>query len=478
MTSHLSRPDEDLRALRVLLPAWRRTPPPYRMLQPWVLMLVLLVAGLLYAMGALFRQPAMLIALFIAAWCALWFVSAGQQNASATAVLAPGLRQRLLRHCFMAGVLGAVLIAVVLAAGFGGRHFAALLLGTGALMCGLLLLSARSALVLLAPLMVVGWLILRRVIDGGREISATVELAWTGAAVLLELAALAWAARLALPRAGDRHMAGRRQASAVVAGPRGPWFANGAGRLARAARALHAVVLRRDIASGNQAALMLHAMGAGRHAGTAMLLALVPTVLMLGTMASGLVDHDLMAEIATAPFMIQCLFMAPALYAAYVLAALGTTGVEQGLYRLAPRAPERSRLNRVWAGIVLRRFLLVWTVSVACLVALAVVSEQGWPANGMRAMQAALWLLSALPLLCNHAAAPKSRGGSSSIIIVAPMSMVLLYYVVPWLDARLSDFNWWWPTLALIIVLAAAMRWQWVRLMAAPPVYPAARIAP
>lgn len=477
MTSHLSRPDEDRRALRGLLPAWRWTPPPYRMLQPWVLMLVLLVAGLLYAMGALLRQPAMLIALFIAAWCALWFVSAGQQNASATAVLAPGLRRRLLRHCFMAGVLGAVLIAVVLAAGFGGRHFAALLLGTGALMCGLLLLSARSALVLLAPLMVVGWLILRRVIDGGREISATVELAWTGAAVLLELAALAWAARLALPRAGDHHMAGR-QASAVVAGPQGPWFATGAGRLARVARALHAVVLRRDIASGNQAALMLHSMGAGRHAGTAMLLALVPTVLMLGTMASGLVDHDLMAEIATAPFMIQCLFMAPALYAAYVLAALGTTGVEQGLYRLAPRAPERSRLNRVWAGIVLRRFLLVWTVSVACLVALAVVSEQGWPANGMRAMQAALWLLSGLPLLCNHAAAPKSRGGSSSIIIVAPMSMVLLYYVVPWLDARLSDFNWWLPSLALIIVLAAAIRWQWVRLMAAPPVYPAARIAP
>jgi len=477
VTPNLSRADEDRRALRVLLPAWRWTPPPYRMLQPWVLMLVLLVAGFLYAMGALLRQPAMLIALFIAAWCALWFVSAGQQNASATAVLAPGLRRRLLRHCFMAGVLGAVLIAVVLAAGFGGRHFAALLLGTGALMCGLLLLSARSALVLLAPMMVVGWLILRRLIDGGREISATVELAWTGAAVLLELAALAWAARLALPRAGDHHMAGR-QASAVVAGPQGPWFATGAGRLARAARALHAVVLRRDIASGDRAALMLHAMGAGRHAGTAMLLALVPTVLMLCTMASGLVDHDLMAEIATAPFMIQCLFMAPALYAAYVLAALGTTGVEQGLYRLAPRAPERSRLNRVWAGIVLRRFLLVWTVSVACLVALAVVSEQGWPANGMRAMQAALWLLSGLPLLCNHAAAPKSRGGSSSIIIVAPMSMVLLYYVVPWLDARLSDFNWWWPSLALIIVLAAAMRWQWVRLMAAPPVYPAARSAP
>lgn len=477
MTSDLSRPDEDRRTLRGLLPAWRWIPPPYRMLQPWVLMLVLLVTGLLYAMGALLRQPAMLIALFIAAWCTLWFVSAGQQNASATAVLAPGLRRRLLRHCFMAGVLGAVLIAVVLAAGFGGRHFAALLLGAGALMCGLLLLSARSALVLLAPLMVVGWLILRRLVDGGREISATVELAWTGAAVLLELAALAWAAHLALPRAGDHHMAGR-QASAVVAGAQGPWFATGAGRLARAARALHAVVLRRDIASGDQAALMLHAMGAGRHAGTAMLLALVPTVLMLGTMASGLVDRDLMAEVATAPFMIQCLFMAPALYVAYVIAALGATGVEQGLYRLAPRAPERSRLNRVWASIVLRRFLLVWTVSVACLVALAVVSEQGWPANGMRAMQAALWLLTGLPLLCNHAAAPKSRGGSSSIIMVATMSMALLYCVVPWLDARLRDFDWWWPSLALVIVLAAAMRWQWMRLMAAPPLYPAARIAP
>ncbi|KQN65787.1 hypothetical protein ASF04_19470 [Duganella sp. Leaf61] len=446
------------------------------MLQPWVLMLVLLVTGLLYAMGALFRQPAMLIALFIAAWCALWFVSAGQQNASATAVLAPGLRQRLLRHCFMAGVLGAVLIAVVLAAGFGGRHFAALLLGTGALMCGLLLLSARSALVLLAPLMVVGWLILRRVIDGGREISATVELAWTGAAVLLELAALAWAARLALPRAGDRHMAAR-QASAVVAGPQGPWFATGAGRLARAARALHAVVLRRDIASGDQAALMLHAMGAGRHVWVSVLLALVPTVLMLGTMASGLVDRDLIAETATATFMIQFLFWAPMLYVAYVLKALRRSGLEQGLFRLAPRAPDAGQLNRVWAGIVLRRFLLVWTVSVACLVALAVVSEQGWPANGMRAMQAALWLLSGLPLLCNHAAAPKSRGGSSSIIIVAPMSMVLLYYVVPWLDARLRDFNWWWPSLALIIVLAAAMRWQWVRLTTGLPVYPAARIA-
>jgi len=447
------------------------------MLQPWVLMLVLLVTGLLYAVGALLRQPAMLVALFIAAWCALWFVSAGQQNASATAALAPGLRRRLLRHCFMAGVVGALLIAVVLAAGFGGRHFAALLLGAGALMCGLLLLSARSALVLLVPLPVVGWFILRRLIDGGCEISATAELAWTGAAVLLELAALAWAMRLALPRPGDRHMAGRRQASAVVAGPQGPWFATGAGSLAGAARALHAVVLRRDIASGDQAALMLHAMGAGRHAGTAMLLALVPTVLMLGTMASGLVDQDLVAEIATAPFMIQCLFMAPALYAGYVTAALGPTGEQQGLYRLAPRAPERSRLNRVWAGTVLRRFLLVWTMSVACFAALVQVSGHGWPANGMRAMQAALWLLTGLPLLCNHAAAPKSRGGSSSIIIVATMSMALLYCVVPWLDARLREFNWWWPSLALIIVLAAVMRWQWVRLMAAPPVYPAARIA-
>ena len=237
------------------------------------------------------------------------------------------------------------------------------------------------------------------------------------------------------------------------------------------------MVLRRDIASGDQAALMLHAMGAGRHAGVSVLLALVPTALVLGTMASGLGDRDLIAEIATATFMIQFLFWAPMLYVAYVLKAMRRSGLEQGLFRLAPRAPDAGQLNRVWAGIVLRRFLLVWTVSVACLVALAVVSEQGWPANGMRAMQAALWLLSALPLLCNHAPVPKSRGGSSSVIILAPMSMMFLYYVVPWLDGRLKDFNWWWPTLALIIVLAAAMRWQWVRLMAAPPVYPAARIA-
>lgn len=449
-------------SLRGLLSAWYPAPPVFRMLTPWVLPLVLMVAGLLYAIGALFRLPAMLIAMFIAVWCLLFFVSAVLQNSAANAALVPRLRRRLQRNCFIAGALGALLIAMVLAPAFGTRHFSAMLVCAGALMCVLLLLRLHAWLVLVAPPLVFTWYIAHRLIDGHRDNSLVVGLVWTGAAVALELAALAWSVRLALPPASNRQV---------------PRPANGTGLLARVTRALHAAVLRRDIGNDDQAALMLHAMGAGQHVGVSMLLALVPTGLVLGAMVSGLVDHDLMAETATATSVIQFLFWAPMLYVSYVLKALRRSSVEQSLFRLTARAPHARELNRVWAGIVLCRFLLVWTVSVACLVALAVVSEHGWPANGMRAMQAALWLLSALPLLCNHASAPKSRGGSASIVILAPMSMMFLYYVVPWFDGKLRDFNWWWPTLALIIVLAATMRWQWVRLMAAPTVYPAGRIA-
>jgi hypothetical protein len=239
------------------------------------------------------------------------------------------------------------------------------------------------------------------------------------------------------------------------------------------------VALRRDLKRADPAALLMHALGPAAH-WSAWIGGLV-TVLFMGAVAR-LVFIWSHAE-SLQPLIGWMTTVGPALLAltiAFSTAQYGQqmrrTQGEQALLRLTPRAGDTALLNRRLAGRVLRQALGCWAALTAVVLGVSLLLEAG-PDAVLR--QLGLCSLAGqvamMGLLGDYAG---GTGGWSLMLAlragVLAAAQALAAVGLAWLTGTTP---WPWLIELSLAVCAVLLRLDWKRMLAAPPAFPAGRLA-
>lgn len=142
---------------------------------------------------------------------------------------------------------------------------------------------------------------------------------------------------------------------------------------------------------------------------------------------------------------------------------------EQALLQLLPGMPQGRALNVALARLQWRDFIAGWLLTTLLLVALGVgIGNQLLLCLPLAALPVATVTLTRRPALMN-APTPMSA--------VAPSFIFLTLAGILYLLSRELDVPLWLHGLAMLAVSAALLAWRWPRLVAAPAVLPAGRLA-
>jgi hypothetical protein len=419
-------------------------------------------------------------------WCGTWLRSAARQNQPEYACLVPQLRRRLMVLTVLLLSATVPLVAALLAAVFG--HFGYLLAGIG-LFCVYMLFVQRYMLLVFLPSAVIlaSVSVQRRLEQLMGMAAAAGEPAVAGVGLIVVAALGAWGLLAVFPRGGDNHWAWHRKLNARLARQRN--LASSAGAPAAgmprwltlwrtAAAAVYRAALRRDsqrAVPASAARMMMHTVGVDGHLGVAvgsLLLLALTTVLAVRYLGP---DVRLMQELARTSLMQMSLLLGPLTYAGGVACAISRRGTEQGLYLLTPGAPRAAALNRLLAGTLLTRFLLVWLAAFACAAGLDAAIVGGPPLRGATFVMAMAVLPFGLTLLRDYAGMPFSY--NHTMIVGGCFAGAMVYLAAMQVERSVPGMPWFWlgGAMAVLSVLAMGLRWQ--RMMALPQAFPAGRQA-
>jgi hypothetical protein len=310
--------------------------------------------------------------------------------------------------------------------------------------------------------------------------------ALTGAVGLPALSALVLlgavlALRRMFPAGGDAHLGKfSRQIERLQHARGGDWTQNLESGTVSGASVLrfYAAALRRDCARGSHAdpgKMLMHALGPA--ANWTFWIASVAIVLAIGI---GL--HFIMARYAGEKVFASLVFGSMSGMVVVILMSTGQlvraidrTQGEQALLRLAPLAGDQRLLNRRLATLLLRHALLVWTMltAVILLVSFLVVGS----GNGLIYLAGLCCLAGQVALtgvLGNYAG--DDRRSLARMLLAG---LLALFEAGVALGAgRLihASFGWWMIAIA-VVVTALQLRHGWCRMLAAPPAFPARRLA-
>ncbi|USX29319.1 hypothetical protein NHH73_13945 [Oxalobacteraceae bacterium OTU3CINTB1] len=414
------------------------------------------------------------LALFLWLWSSVFVSTAMLQNHPANACLVPHLRRRLITACVAMFVVSSVVLAVAVSLFFG--HFGYAVAGAG-LLVPYVLLAQRFVYLAMLPVY-------------ASPLSQLVPAAWTDRLTALlasineptlslfgvaaDIALLAWGISIALPRGGDRHFAlNARRTLWRTAGTDGAALRELQRR--RVWRWGYARVLRRDsVRAGAPGHKLMHTMGTTVNEGSTVFGVVVCTLLAVLAALANVPDVKIFGPIAIFDLAQVFMLLSVSSYTVAVLLAAVTHNAEQGLYRLAPGAPSARELNRVFAKAIVLRFLKIWLVVLAGLVAIDCARRGSLE---LRAYPLALASLT-LPFICfllpDYArlrAAP--RWGVSFGFLVA---LILGYLFFAALAAS-PGFPW----LVLVCPIVAGSLltlWvRWISMTRMPPAFPAGRLA-
>jgi hypothetical protein len=408
-------------------------------------------------------------------WSSIFVGSAILQNHPANACLVPHLRRRLITACVGLFVVSSVVLAVTASIFFG--HFGYALAGAGLLVPYVLLMQRFFYLAILpvyasplSQLVPVAW---------SDRLTATLASINEPTLSLLGVAAdillLAWGLNIVLPRGGDRHF--------VVSARRTLW--RSAGKDGAALRELqrrhvwrwgYARVLRRDsLRAGAPGHKMMHTLGTAVNQGNAVFGVVVCALVAVLAALAKVADGKIMGPLTIFDFAQVMMLLSLFSYTVAVRSAAFTHNAEQGLYRLTPGAPSARELNRVFAKAVLLRFLKIWLVVVAGLVAIDCARRGGL---AVRAYPLALASLT-LPFLCVLLPdyARLRAGPGLGVTFGLPVTLILGYMFFAALAARHPGLPW----MVLVCPIAACSLltlWvQWISMVKMPPAFPAGRLA-
>lgn len=402
-----------------------------------------------------------------------------RMNSPINARLLPRQRRRLMQMTTAYWLLASACLAFAL-----GAWAALPPVALGVL--GLMLLSAGNKHVV--TLLVVGgnWPWLARVAlppAWGDVATGDAAIAVLG---ILVLPAAVWGLRWLYPAGGDRYL--ERRADQLKRVSRLDFCnedkqAMPEGMASKGNLSFYRIALRCDARTGRRgadpAAMLMHALGPTAH-WTAWIGA-VAMMLLVGGGARIALDWS--RGVAVQALVAQMTSVGPALLAlviAFSTAQYGQqlrrTRGEQALLRLTPLAGDAALLNRRLAARMLTQALVIWAVLTAAVLGVTLLLGAA-PDALLRQLglcclagQAAM-----MGLLGNYAS---ERGGWSAALGLRAGAYVLVQAIVAVGLGRLTGTTAWpWLVALPLAVCVVQLRHDWRRMLAAPPAFPAGRMA-
>jgi hypothetical protein len=299
---------------------------------------------------------------------------------------------------------------------------------------------------------------------------------------VLLLPAAVWGLRWLYPAGGDAYL-GRRDDQlkrvnhfAFRTGDKEP---PPEGMVGQGNLSFYRIALRCDVRRADPAAMLMHALGPTAH-WTAWIGAIAILLLIGGgaTIALGWSQGA-----ALQAFVGQIAIVGPGLLALIILFStaqygqqLRRTRGEQALLRLTPLAGDAALLNRRLATRLLRQALSIWVWLTVAVLAVVLPFVSG-PDALLRqlALCCAAGQAAMMGLLGDYAS---ERGGWNPALALRAGVYVLVQVLVAMGLGRLTGTTAWaWLIEISLAVCAVQLRLDWRRMLAAPPAFPAGRMA-
>jgi hypothetical protein len=429
----------------------------------------------------LLRALAAIAALWLMlAWTMLFVPGSQMLNSAANARLLPQQRRRLIQLA----AAGWLLLSVSLTAVFGTWAVfpltALFTLGMGLTFSGFL----PGIILFVLP---TNWPLISRVLLPPALVESITGTPGLLAMTALVLLGVAWGLRWMYPAGGDAHLDQRTRHLERIRRMQGggSWSHNVESGTMTGSSVLrfYAAALRRDCGGGrggdhraDPGRMLMHALGPAAHwsiwiASVVVMLAIALAIHLLLAWRGIGVSNAFQAGIGSGltGFVAMILFST-----AQLGQAIGKTRGEQALLRLAPLLGDTRLLNRRLATQLLRRALCNWLALTATVlvVTLLIAGPDMLPRQlGLCALagQAAM-----MGLLGDYAGdggwnLPRALGAGLVALAVAGIAAGL-----GWLTGTPV---WWWLIAVAVMVAAIQLRRSWTRMLAAPPAFPARRLA-
>lgn len=279
----------------------------------------------------------------------------------------------------------------------------------------------------------------------------------------------AWALQRALPQGGDRHFAmleKRARAQALDTMDSTTQSARSDGKRRR----VYGMFLRRDVSARDSDKLLMHVLGPNNYS-----VLFVEACAGVGLLAATGAMHllGMWPEVEELARLLGISLLAGLGFSWYRFAAgILAAGSEQALVRMAPGMPSAARLNRALGKRILRTCALEW-LGAAMLVGGAFVL---WNIPAFGFMIAAAFSLAILPLVSLSLGdySGKSSYRYDGVVVSTLMCLITAFVSVFWVDSVTV----WLALMASILALSlACIGMRWSAMMAAPPAFPALRMA-
>lgn len=398
----------------------------------------------------------------LAVWYwALFMSGAAAQNKPANACLVPGLTGHVRRTAALAWLLAMIPIGAVSWAHPQG--WLVLLSGSvgvtafGLYRAGDAKFSSVAAVSLIVYSMVPAPL--------------NLDPALMAAACLLSLAFAAWSLYRAFPQGGERHhaMLGKHEMVRAMDTMEG---STAVARSAGKKRSVYNFMLRRELASGDRGHLLLHVLGPSTNR-LAMLGVIVAVAAGIAASVPLMAILGLDLKLARSPngaFSPALCVLALSWYR--FVTAMRLSAGEQAIARLVPGLPAALELNRELGRQIFTICIREWGLAGLLMAGLLAL----WNAPVDHYMVLAGFLAAVLPMtamgLADHSG--KYRQVIVSYVLLVAFLLVLAFIAIFWTD-RLPV---WTGLMATILGIAiASMVSDWRTMMAAPPAFPAGRMA-
>ena len=408
-------------------------------------------------------------------WSFLFVPGSIRMNSPANAWLLPRQRRRMLQ------MTTAYWLFVTVALGFAIGHW----IGVPAValsVLGLALLCAGNKHVVILLVLGGNWPWLSRVV---------LPPAWGDAATgggaalvlgILVVPAAVWGLRWLYPARGDAYIARRADQIRRVGqfdqcgtdkqpAPDGvAWHGN---------LAFYRVALRCDLRRADPGAMLLHALGSSAH-WTAWIGGLVTLLILGGAIRLVLVWTHAAGLQSLVGWMVSVGPAMLALTIAFSTAQYGQqlrrTQGEQALLRLTPLAGDAALLNRRLAGRVLRQALGCWAALTVAMLAVSLLIDAGPDALlrqlGLCSLAGQVAMMGLLGDYANGTGGWHLMLGLRAGALAAAQALVAVG--IGWITGTAA---WPWLVVLPLAVCYVLLRLDWKRMLAAPPAFPAGRLA-
>jgi hypothetical protein len=406
-------------------------------------------------------------------WAMLFVPASIVMNSPANARTMPGQRRRLMQMA----AAGWALETAAFGAALGSWAAVPIV---GGYLLGFCLLRAGSAYGGVPVFLACLWPILSRhvlppaLVDGLTTVPGLLLLG------VLLLPAGGWTLRWLYPAGGDAHLEqrGERIKRMQRWESKGLWTPGELGGLSRwSRRQVYEAALRRDCGRPRAGAMLMHALGPVAHwsswlAGLAVILAFGIGVRLLLSWRGGPALHDFAQGAAAAGFggMVIAVLFVTAQFGQQIRNTRG----EQALLRMTPLAGDAALLNRRLAVGLLKGALRNWTLTTAVILAVsALIGEPGALVSQLASCCLA-GQVAMFGLLGDYA----ERGGwSPSRVLWSGLLAVLETMLALGLGWATGTAPWWWMAGIAVAGSGVQLRHSWRRMLAAPPAFPAGRMA-